>query len=121
MFRFLFRTALVFIANVAALYLATLFIKGFTVSLEPVSLLTVATFLSLLHLILKPVIRLLLGPLVVITFGFITFFINAGMLYLLDIASPDVTIATIQSLLLATALISFINVTFSFLGKSLAK
>ena len=121
MFRFLFRIVLVLVSNIAALYLAASFVDGFILALEPLPLLTVAISLSILHLILKPIVRLLLGPLVLITFGFITFFINAGILYLLDFVSPDVTITTIQSLLVATVLISFVNVTLSFLGRSLGK
>ncbi len=119
--KFIFRIAFVLISNIVALYLASLYITGFSISTDLVSLLTVAALFTLIHFIVKPFLKLLFGPLVLITFGLVGIAINAGLLYLLDFLSQDVRITGIQSLIYATLFITAVNVVLGFVGKFLRR
>jgi len=79
-------------ANVIAFLAAAYFLPGFTVSGDPVSFIILVGIFTLINFIIYPIIRLVLTPLVVITFGLFTIIIHAGILYIVDLYSDHITI-----------------------------
>lgn len=78
--------------NVFALWLVSQYVSGFQLAEGWKSLLIVSVGFTLLHLILKPILHFILGVLNFLTLGLIGLVIDAGLLYLLTIYFPQVTI-----------------------------
>ena len=76
--RFLIRL----LVNAAALWVATRIVSGVTFSGEPVYLLIVALVFGLLNALVRPVLKLLTCPLLILTLGLFTFVINAFILWM---------------------------------------
>jgi putative membrane protein len=66
--------------NAAALWVATHFVSGFAYSGSWTSLLLVALVFGLLNASVRPLLKLLTFPLLILTLGLFTFVINAVML-----------------------------------------
>ena len=70
------------LATAAALWIATQIVPGVTHSGPWTSLLLVAIVFGLLNSIVRPLLKLLTCPLILLTLGLFTFVINALMLWL---------------------------------------
>jgi putative membrane protein len=66
--------------NAAALWVATYFVSGITYSGSWTSLLLVALVFGVLNASVRPLLKLLTFPLLILTLGLFTFVINAVML-----------------------------------------
>jgi len=107
--KFLFRFLGLIIVNAVALIAATRLVPGFTLSGEVTNILLVALVLTLFNILLKPILKLVLSPFIIITLGLGLIIVNAIILYVLDIAMESLTIESIPALLIATLVISFVN------------
>lgn len=81
-----------FLANAAALALATYLLPGITLEgdvwqAKAVSLLIVATVFSVLNVLVKPILWLVTSPIILLTLGLFLWVINAGMLMLTSMVS----------------------------------
>lgn len=103
------RLILMFAGNLTAVLVAGYYVPEFQVTATLQDLLPLVFSLTLLNLFLRPLLKVVLSPLVFITFGFFTVIINAGLLLLIDIYSESLTINGLQSLLSATVIISCVN------------
>lgn len=119
--RLLARLTFSFFTNLVALILAGQLIVGFEISSDFINLLMAAGIFTLINLYIRPVVKFFLSPLVILTLGLFSLVINAGMLYLLDILSENVTITGIEALIYGTLLITVINILLNFSAKSLFK
>jgi len=100
----------VFIANAIGLYLAGKFIPGFSFPLSAWEPFLIATgIFTLISVVIKPVVKFLLFPLIFLTLGLAHLFINMGMLYLLDHLLDSVAITGLFPLFCATLLLSIIH------------
>lgn len=104
------RLILSFVSNLIALVAAAYLVSGFDLDYEVANLAMVAGLFTVINFFVKPIIRTLLSPLVILTFGLFTLVINAGMLYILDILSEDITISGLVPLIYATLIVSVINI-----------
>lgn len=95
--------------NAMGLYVATKYIPGFHMSLDLNNLLIAALVLSAINIFVRPIIKLVLSPLILITLGIASILVNMVTLYLLDRFLPSVTITDIGSLVLATFVIGAVN------------
>lgn len=100
-------TALV--GNGFGLFIADRLIPGFEISGGTTSLITLSILLGLLNFFIKPVLKLVLGPLIVITLGIGIVLVNMIIFYLLDIISKNLTIETIPALIYASLIMGVIN------------
>jgi putative membrane protein len=103
-----------FIANAVAFLAAGYFLPGFHVVVMgniPAFLALIAVF-TLINLIIYPIIRLILTPIVLLTLGLFTLVIHAGILYIIDIYSVNITIDGLTTLLYATIIITVVNIVF---------
>ncbi|MCL4403851.1 phage holin family protein [Patescibacteria group bacterium] len=118
--KFVARFVFHIVSNAVALLAASYFIPGFMLTGGVVPLATAALVLTLINTFIRPILKLLLGPIVVITFGLFTIVINAALLYLLDLWSPAITIQGYLPLLLGTLIVSAVNAVLGFAAKKSA-
>jgi len=112
--RFLTRLIFSFASNLLALYLAAYFVKGFEIIPEVMNYLEVAAIFTLLNAFVRPVLKSILSPIIILTLGVGVVFINMFMLYLLDILSSGINIAGLMPFIYATLIISFVNIVLNF-------
>ena len=101
-----------FIANTFALLLANYFLRNVELSGSWQQVLALGVVLSVLNYFLKPLMKLLFGPLILLTFGLGYMLINLSLIYLLDILSNNFTIEQdgyLVNLFYVTAIVSVIN------------
>ncbi len=99
-----------FVANMVAILAADHFLPGFSFRGTFIDLAITAAVLTAINTFLKPILKLFLGPFIVLTFGLFTVVINAFTLYLLDIVSLPLTMDGYVTLLYATLLTSAVNI-----------
>lgn len=117
--RLLARLIVAIIANGVALAVANRYVPGFSVVTEPFqSFAMLAAILTALNVFVKPVLKLLIGPIIVLTLGFALIALNALVLKLLDFLSGDLTIQTIQALFFASLIVGAVNTVFHLARKS---
>ena len=110
------RIALIVAGNALALWLANQYVPGFVLHASLLELAIVAFILALLNFFLKPLLTLILGPVIVLTLGLGTIVVNTIIIYLLSIVANyidklqgSITIETIPALIFATLIVSAIN------------
>src|SRR3989344_4506009 len=91
-------------ANLAAVLFAAYFVPEFQVTANVQGLIPLVLTLSLLNIIIRPIVKIILSPLIFITFGLFTILINAGMIFIIDIFSESLTINGLVPLIMATSI-----------------
>ena len=111
-----------YFTNLIALILAGQFISGFEVITAPFDnlLLAAATFTAI-NWFIRPILKMILSPIIFLTLGLFTLVINAGILKFLDILSVNVNISGTESLIYGTLLITGVNILLHFSAKLLFK
>jgi len=97
------------LGNVLALFLASYYVAGVTISGGWQEVLIVGLVFSAVNFFLKPLLKLLLGPIILLTLGVFILVINMGVLWITDLLLPQMSIANIGALFLATLVVSAIN------------
>ncbi len=109
MIRFLVRI----LANALAIYLAAYFVVGFdfpiNLLLDWKLLLLAGGILAIFNAILKPVLKLISTPLIIISLGLFTLLINMGLLWLLAQFITELKITNLWAYLWGTIIISLVN------------
>lgn len=113
------RLIFLFASNLIAILLANYFIDNFSISTNPSDIFFVVGLLTLLNVFIRPALKFLLTPLIVITLGLFTFVINGALIYLVDILSENITINGLVPLVYATLLISAVNMIVSLSARLL--
>ena len=110
--------AVAILANAVALFAATKLITGFHVSLEPQNLAIAAIVLTVINLFIKPLLKLILSPIIILTLGLGIIAINAFILYTMMQLMPQIisidnfgSSAGLLTLFYATILTSALNIT----------
>jgi putative membrane protein len=101
------------LGNALALYAAFLLVPGFVFHGGMLEYVTAGVLLGLLNMIVKPVLKTISLPLIIITLGLFTLFINALILWVVDYIFDFMTIQNIYALFWSTAIVSVVNVIFS--------
>jgi putative membrane protein len=112
--RTLGRLLIYFISNLGALLAIYYWVPGVWLSLDYYNLAVLAAIFTTLNLFLRPLIKLLLSPLVFLTLGLFSLVINAGLLYLLDYLSESIIITGLLPLAYATLIVTVINAVVSY-------
>lgn len=97
------------LGNSAALYAADILIDGVLVSGGWKNYLLAGTALGILNLTVKPVLKTISMPLIILTLGFFRIIINALMLWIIDYALVFVMIEGFTALILAAVIVALIN------------
>ena len=114
---FLTRGIVLFVSNTVALFVATYFVAGFSVSAGWESYVKVALILTIINIFIRPLLKAVLSPLIFITLGLGVILVNALILYGVDALSPDLTITGLYPLIYATLIISVVNAVISLISK----
>lgn len=112
----IFKLVIVIAGNAIALWLANRWVPGFVLNAPILGLVLIALTLTILNFLLKPILKLFLGPIIIITLGLGLILVNALILWIaayfsqhLDFMHGSITIQTIPALLLATIIVSAVN------------
>lgn len=116
--RFIAKIVLAILINTAALLIAGRFIPGISVSHDAQEIFIIALALTALHFFLKPILAMLLGPVILLTLGAGLLFINGFILFILDFFFASLTIQGTLALFWGTLLVSGVNVVYHFSTKS---
>lgn len=102
--------------NALALWIIQVYDPSFGVTSDWIKLLLLAVVLAVLNFFLKPVLTLILGPVIILTLGLGVLVVNALILWLLPIVTNyidflrgSIIIRDIPGLLIATLIVSVIN------------
>src|SRR4051794_21193021 len=82
-------------ANAVALFVAAALVSGVSYGDEWWTLVIAAAVFTLVNMWLRPVVRLLSLPLIILTLGLFLFVVNVLMLYVTDWLVPDFEIETL--------------------------
>jgi putative membrane protein len=121
MFSLLARLIFSFFSNLVALMATVYLVSGFEIAPGYLNFLTVAGIFTLINVFIRPIIKIILSPVIILTFGFGIFIVNALMLYLLDFLSESINITNTASLIFATLIIGAVNILIAFSAKGLYK
>jgi putative membrane protein len=96
-------------ANAIALYVAAWLLTGVTYGDQWWTLLVAAAVFTLVNMWLRPVVRLLSLPLIILTLGLFLFVVNVLMLYVTDWLVPEFEIRSFGAGVLAAIVVSLVN------------
>ena len=109
--------SLIFLANGLALYVANFYIPNFSISLQLESFVIAVALLSAINLFIKPMVKLALGPILLLTLGLGSVLVNAVTIFLLDLISAAVTIDGLVTLLVIAVVVSAFNIVLSLTAR----
>lgn len=101
------------IGNAVGLYLAARFVQGVSWNGDLISLLAAAALLGILNVIIKPIVKILSAPLILLTLGLFIIIINFFILWLLQILIPVMIIQGFWAYFWTLAMITAVNYTLS--------
>ncbi len=105
------------LANSLAIYLAAYLLPGVGLSGGWKTLLIAGIVLSLINAVIKPILKLVSLPLIIITLGFFSLVINIIAIWLLTKFIPQFSISGIWAFVLTTFIVGIINWIVSWLTK----
>ena len=97
------------ISNILALFLAAYYIEGVVLTGGYLELAIAALVIALANFLLKPGLKLIFGPFIILSLGLFVIFINMGILWIADLLLPQVEFSGFSALLLTTILLGIIN------------
>lgn len=105
------------VANAIGIGIAAYFIEGVSIDSTIEAYLKAAALLTIGNLLVRPILKIVLGPLIIITLGLGIIVVNALILYGVDYISTDITITGLYPLVYATLILAVINGVFSYSAK----
>ena len=103
-----------FAANLTGLFISAYFVPEMELTRDTSGILTIVFVITTVNLTIRPLIKLVLSPLILITFGVFAVLINAALFYTIDIYSPYITIHGPWPILEASHIVSIINIVINY-------
>ena len=97
------------IANALAILIANWLVPNVVLNYELAALLKLALILALVNTFLKPILKLIFSPLILITLGVFTFLINIFLLWLVVYFAPELSISGFYAYFWTTIILSIFN------------
>ncbi|MFA5386087.1 MAG: phage holin family protein [Candidatus Paceibacterota bacterium] len=120
--KFVNHVIILFVSSLTGLLLAKHFVAGFSVSNSIKALLIVSAVLMLINIFIRPILKIVLSPVIFLTFGLGIIIVNAALLWLLAYLFPAyIVISSLKALLFATLIVSFVNTIITFFAKSVLR
>lgn len=98
-----------FIANAIAFFLAGYFITNFTINFDLESFALLILVFTVINLLIRPIVKFVLTPFIIVTLGLFNLVITGGFLYIIDIYSENITISSTTALIYGTLIITIVN------------
>lgn len=111
------RLILSIIGNSLGIWISQRFIDGFVFSGELKELAIIGIALALLNFLIKPAIKFITTPLIILTLGLFILIINALLLWITDYIFDFLLIENLWALIWATILIGIVNFTVNRIYK----
>jgi putative membrane protein len=106
---FVTRLILLLAANIAALWVADVLVSGFSIDHIWPTLVIAGLVLGVLDFFVKPIMKLLALPFIILTLGLVLIVINAVILGLMTLLVPGVSLSGILPAIWAALIISIVN------------
>lgn len=116
----IFRLIFGFAINILSLLAAAYFVSGFQLTSNYKGILLTGLIFTAINIFIRPILKIILSPVIFMTLGLGIIIVNALALYILDYFSQNVNIADIPSLIYSTLIISVINFVFHFISKRIS-
>ena len=100
------------LVNGLAIFLADYLVPGIVFQGDILTLFIAGLLLGLINFILKPIVKLISAPLIILTLGLFIIIINIALLWLLEYFVPDLTITGFWSYFWGVMIISIVNMFF---------
>ena len=97
------------IGNATAILVSAWLIPRVLYEYEIFSLIKIALMLATANALIKPVLKLIFSPLILVTLGLFTFVINIFLIWLVTYFSPELSIVGIVTYFLVMIIVSFFN------------
>ena len=97
------------IGNILGLYIAVTYIPGVDFTGKWFMLLIAGLLLGILHYFIKPLLKLLAFPFILVTGGLFSFVINMGLLWVADTLLPELKIEGVLPLVYTTLILSVVH------------
>ncbi len=97
-------------SNSIALWIANWLVPGFIVNGGWKGFVIAGLVLGLLNLTVKPILKFISTPIIILTLGIFSLIINGFLLWLVSYFTPFVSIQTASALIWATIIVSLANV-----------
>lgn|SRR3989344_619599 len=107
------RLLVTLVANGLGLWIAVRLIEDISFTGGIVELIVAALIFTAINWLIRPLAKLLFGPVILLTLGLFIVVLNAAMLWILDRFVNTLAIESISALLLGTLVIGFVNLIFS--------
>ena len=101
------------IANAVAILAAEWLVPNVFYEYEFLSLIKIAAMLAAANALLKPVLKMVFSPLILITLGLFTLIINIFLIWLVVRFAPELSIVGLNAYFLTMLIVSFFNFTVS--------
>lgn len=103
------RFLLYIIANAVAILAAEWLVPGVVYSYDFISLMKIALFLAIANAFIKPLAKLLAGPLILLTLGLFTLIINIFLIWLVIRFAPELSITGLNAYFWTMLIVSAFN------------
>lgn len=97
------------LTNALAILVAVYLIKGIHLEITLLNLLKAGLLLGVVNAFIRPFIKLVSFPFIILTFGLFTVIINTALLFLVSYLLPSFAIDNLWSALLGVIVISLVN------------
>ena len=101
------------IANAVAILASAWLVPNVFYEYEFISLIKIAAMLAAANTLIKPVLKMIFSPLILITLGFFTLVINIFLIWLVVYFAPELKISGVTAYFLTMIVVSFFNFTVS--------
>ena len=105
------------LGNSLAIYAATYLVPGFIINGGIKEYLLAGVLLGILNFAIRPILKVISMPLIILTLGLWTIVINALMLWTVDYAFDFVVVQDLTALVWAVIIISIVNIVVSATSK----
>jgi len=105
---FIIKPILIIIVNALVFIGMAKFIPGFNLSGSYIQIAIIALVFTILNFLLKPILKLLFGPIIIFTLGLGLVAVHIAILYILDILVDTLTIQG-MALIYSALIIGFVN------------
>jgi len=104
-------------SNAIAVLVSAWLVPNVFYQYELVSLIKIAIMLAIANALLKPLLKMIFSPLILITIGLFTLIINVFLIWLVVYFSPELSITGLTAYFLTMIIVSFFNFIVSVIKK----
>lgn len=97
------------VASAVAILASARFLPNVFYEYEFFSLIEIAAMLAAANVLIKPILKVIFSPLILVTLGFFTLIINIFLIWLVTLFAPELRIVGINAYFLTMLTVSFFN------------